>query len=195
MIAVQRPGVQLRRAPARDHRKIAAIAREAVSWYAVFGGPIRRSRLPPACADHPHTVPRRHNGPRSEPRAGAITPAPRAVHGTTLLWDHPRHNGPCMEPRPAPDRAAHTGLSAYRACVPRRHHELSAYRACVSRRHHELPAPRAVVSLLHTGLRHAGGGTTRLHKARFATSTLRKGMTITLPRVPNGGVQLAASAP
>jgi len=145
------------------------------------------SGLPPACDDHTSSVPtppqrafgrnhaplvsRLHNGRRTEPRASGTTP------GTTSL---------------ARSHAQHT--------ITPRHHEQSAQRASVPR-----PAPRAIST---TGLR-----TTPAQRA-FRTTGLRttpaqrasarlswhnapsgcpirhiqneKGMTIALPRVPNG---------
>ena len=73
--------------------------------------------LPAACAFHTHSVPRRHNGPQSEPRPLGTTPGTTGVHlnhaqhTITVPRTGNPHNGPSYH-------TLHNGQSAQRAFIP-----------------------------------------------------------------------------
>ena len=117
--------------PPQAHRKTCQkandLGRAAVGWNGMFGAPAFVVRVPPASADHPPMVPRRHNG--------------RSV-GITRLWDHALHNALLAEPRTSgitlpttgdlhngpSSHVRHNALSAQRAFVPHLAQQASAQR-------------------------------------------------------------------
>jgi hypothetical protein len=163
----RRPTVEFscrERAP-KTPSKTNDLAREAVDCMGMFGAPAAVVRV----ANRTH-----------RPHPHVITPARRA-----LGWDH-AHLGS----RPSGITRYTTGVHLNHAQHPIRlpttgnPHNGPLNHACTTGNPHN----GRPYHTLHNGHRHDGVGRTRLPEARFAASTSRRRMSITLPRVPNSGL-------
>jgi hypothetical protein len=146
MAAAERSGVQLPRARPSECTKKRTISRAKRS--AATPCSALRSRafgLVAACADHPRTLPHRHDGRQSVPRPPGITPCT-----TGLDLNHAHRESPF------PQRALCTTSVPPTPCITCSQHNERLYHT------------------LHNGLGHDGTGTTRVQDARFAPSTSKK---------------------